>query len=114
MDDDLVATGRYARIETVGRHSGEPRTVTVGFVESRDGDVLIAARRGAAWAENLLDEPRCRVTIGRRTWDAVAEPLSGADLGFAIRESILRYGTPAETLGSGSAFRLRPTSEGVA
>ncbi len=114
MDDDLVAAGRFARIETIGRRSGQPRTVTVGFVEDADGAILVAARNRADWAENLLDEPHCRVTIGDRTWDALAEPLSGADFGTAIRGSILRYGTPAETLGSGPAFRLRPITEGVA
>ncbi len=114
MDDDLVAAGRFARIETVGRRSGAKRTVTVGFVEDADGAILVAARNRADWAENLFDEPRCRVTVGDRTWEAWAEPLNGADFDTAIRGSILRYGTPAETLGSGPAFRLRPITEGVA
>ncbi len=109
LDDDLVAAGRYARIEMVGRRTGLPRTVTVGFVTTPAGEILIAARQGASWAENLLDEPRCRVTIGDRTWNALAEPLVGDAFGFAIRESILRYGTPAEALGTGPAFRLIPT-----
>jgi deazaflavin-dependent oxidoreductase (nitroreductase family) len=113
MDDELVATGRYARIRTFGRRSGEAREVTVGYVETTDGDVLVAARQGAAWAENLLDDPRCRVTIGARTWDALAEPLGGADFAQVVRESILRYGTPAETLGSGPAFRLRAVTGGA-
>ena len=115
MDDELVAGGRYARIATIGRRTGAPRIVTVGFVEAADGAVLVAARQGASWAENLLDDPRCTVTIAGRSWDARAEPLVGADFALAVRESILRYGTPAETLGSGPAFRLRPTTrEGAA
>ena len=89
--------------------------MTVGFVEAADGAVLVAARQGASWAENLLDDPRCNVTIGRESWAAEAEPLVGADFARAIRESILRYGTPAEALGNGPAFRLRPvSSEGAA
>jgi len=110
MDDELVAAGRYARIETRGRRTGLPRAVTVGFVEEPDGSLLVAARPGAAWAENLLDEPRCRVAVGGRSWVARAEPLDGAEFERAIREQILRYGTPAEALGLGPAFRLRPTS----
>src|SRR5919112_409281 len=101
MDDELVTAGRDSPIPTYGRRSGEPREVTVGFVETTDGDILVAARQGAAWAENLFDDPRCRVTIGARTWDALAEPLAGVDYARVVRESILRYGTPAETLGSG-------------
>jgi hypothetical protein len=84
--------------------------VTVGFVDAADGTVLVAARHGASWAENLLDDPRCRVTIGDESWDAEAEPLVGPDFVRVVRESILRYGTPAETLGNGPAFRLRPIS----
>jgi hypothetical protein len=37
-----------------------------------------------------------------------AEPLAGADAAHAVRELILRYGTPAEGLGRGAVFRLRP------
>jgi deazaflavin-dependent oxidoreductase (nitroreductase family) len=110
MDDDLVAGGRYARLETRGRRTGLARAVTIGFVEAGDGSVLVAARPGAAWAENLLDDPHCRVTVGERSWSALAEPLAGPDFAAAVRGSILRYGTPAETLGLGPAFRLRPTT----
>ena len=107
MDDELVAFGKYARLETTGRITGMRRVVTVGFVQEPDGSILVAARPGAHWAENLFEEPRCRVTVGERTWNAVAEPLEGPAFALAIREQILRYGTPAETLGHGLAFRLR-------
>jgi hypothetical protein len=62
----------------------------------------------ADWARNLEAEPRCTVTVGDRTWSAVAEPLGGADAARAVSGLILRYGTPAERLGRGPAFRLRP------
>lgn len=109
MDDDLVASGRYARLETRGRRSGRPRAVTVGFVEEGDA-LLVAARPGAGWAFNLVDNAHCRVTVGDRTWVAEAERLDGAEFAEAIRAMILRYGTPAEALGNGEAFRLRPTA----
>jgi hypothetical protein len=48
------------------------------------------------------------VTVGGRSFRGVAEPLAGAELAAAIRDLILRYGTPAERLGSGPAFRIRP------
>ena len=82
--------------------------VTIGFVEDSDGTVLIAARAGAHWADNLLDDPRCVVTVAGRSWPAVAEELEGPAFARAIREHILRYGTPAETLGHGPAFRIHP------
>jgi len=37
----------------------------------------------------------------------VAEPLDGAERNVAITALILKYGTPAERLGRGPAFRLR-------
>ena len=111
MDDELVAAGRYARLETRGRVTGLPRAVTVGFVAEPDGSILVAARAGAHWADNLVDDPRCLVTVGERTWAGRADELDGPDFNHAIREEIIRYGTPAETLGHGPAFRIRPEEQ---
>ena len=114
MEEDLVASGRFVRIETIGRRSGEPRAVTVGFVDDafEDGAVVVAAGEpNAAWALNLLEHPACRVRLGERIFDAIAEPLESGDHGRAIAAMILRYGTPAEGLGRGPAFRLRPAED---
>jgi deazaflavin-dependent oxidoreductase (nitroreductase family) len=112
MEDDLVASGRFARVTTVGGRSGLARSVTIGFVDDREGPpgsiVVSAGLVDAAWARNLLADPACRVEIGARSWDAVAEPLTPAEHARAIRDLILRYGTPAEGLGRGDSFRLRP------
>ena len=67
-----------------------------------------AGSSNTAWAMNLLSDPACRVHIGERSFDAVAEPLEPAEHALAIRALILRYGTPAEGLGHGPSFRLRP------
>jgi deazaflavin-dependent oxidoreductase (nitroreductase family) len=84
-------------------------TVAVGFVDEPDGSLLVSAGSPAAgWARNLEAEPRCRVTLGERTWEADAEPLDEPEHERTIRELILRYGTPAERLGRGPSFRLRP------
>jgi len=65
----------------------------------------------AAWAANLLADPACRVELAERTFSAVAEPLEPAEHARAIRDLILRYGTPAESLGHGTSFRLRPVAQ---
>ena len=107
MDDDLVAWGRVLRIETRGRVSGRHAHAVVGFVERADGTLVVAAGSATtAWARNLLADPACRVTIGDLAFDAVARPLAGAEHAAAIRELIMRYGTPAETLGAGPSFEL--------
>lgn len=120
MEEDLVASGRFVRIEMRGERSGQTRTVTVGFVDDRDATtdadgaraVLVAAgSTETAWSRNLLADPACRVRIGTRTFDAVAELLDDREHAEAVRDLILRYGTPAESLGHGPSFRLRPVSE---
>ena len=113
MEDDLVRSGRYARLEIRGRTTGELRAVTVGYAEETDGSLLIAAGAADAdWARNLeaATDP-VLVTIGDRTFHATADVLGDDDprRGAAIRALILRYGTPAERLG-GSVFVLRPLS----
>ena len=113
MPDDygeqLAAWGKVVLLETTGRTSGAPRRTAVGFVEEPDGSLLVAAGSEAThWAANLLTDPSCHGTIGdvRRAYRA--EELDDPERARAIRELILRYGTPAERLGSGPAFRLRP------
>ena len=111
MEDELVASGRFVRIETRGARTGESRGVTVGYVDDEllSGAILVAAgSSNAAWAANLIADPACHVRTGVRAFEAVAEPLAAADHARAIRSLILRYGTPAEGLGHGPSFRLRP------
>ena len=114
MEDELVASGGFVRIETRGSRSGLVRAVTVGFVDDDQvaGAILVAATApDAAWAGNLLADPACHVRVGERSFDAIAEPLDRADHARAVRGMILRYGTPAEGLGHGPSFRLRPVRD---
>ena len=86
--------------------------MAVGYVDEPDGSVLVAAGDSARWALNLLDDPHVDVEIGVRAFAALAEPLDAAAHARAIRGLILRYGTPAERLGRGPSFRLRPVDAG--
>ena len=105
----LVGWGRVVEIEARGRISGRPVRVAVGFVEGSDGSLLVAAGSpDADWARNLEADPHCRLTLGEIQWDAMAEPLEGAEAATTVSALILRYGTPAEGLGRGPVFRLRP------
>jgi deazaflavin-dependent oxidoreductase (nitroreductase family) len=111
LGDQLAAWGKVATLETRGRRTGSTVKATVGYVDEPDGSVLVAATSpDTNWALNLLADPACIVTIGGLAKPAIAEPLERADHGRAIRELVLRYGTPAERLGAGPSFRLRPQS----
>jgi deazaflavin-dependent oxidoreductase (nitroreductase family) len=108
LGEQLAGWGKVLRLETRGRASGRPVEVAIGYVQEPDGSVLVAAGSADAdWARNLEAEPHCRVTLGDASWSAAAEPLEGPEAHRAVRELILRYGTPAERLGTGPAFRLR-------
>lgn len=113
VGEQLAEWGKAALIETRGRVSGRTARAHVGFIEAPDGSIVVAAGLGAQWAANLLAEPQCTVTVGSRSFRGVAEPLSGGELAVAIRELILRYGTPAERLGSGPAFHIRPVEPAI-
>lgn len=108
LGEQLAEWGRVVLLEMRGRVSGQALKVAVGFVEEADGSLLVAAGDpDADWARNLEADPHCHLTVGDRAWDAVAEPLDREAAGRAITQLILRYGTPAESLGRGPAFRLR-------
>jgi len=109
LGEQLAGWGKVIRLTTHGRVTGRPVEVALGYVEEADGSLLVAAGTPESdWALNLAADPGCSVVVGDATWpQAVAEPLDGADAQRAVRELILRYGTPAERLGRGPTFRLR-------
>lgn len=80
----------------------------VGFAVDDDGSLLVAAGGPEVdWARNLQADPACRLTIGRQIAAYEATRLDGEDHARAVVALILKYGTPAERLGLGPAFRLR-------
>ena len=108
----LAAWGKIALVETRGRRTGQPARAAVGYIEEPDGSLLVAAGDpDADWARNLEESPECVVTIGERTGVFRAESLDERESNAAIAALILRYGTPAERLGRGPAFRLRPAAD---
>jgi len=108
LGEQLAGWGKVVTIETRGRVTGRPVEVAVGYLEEPDGTLLVAA--GAAesdWARNLALDPACRVRLADDSWPALAESVDDAEASRAVRELILKYGTPAERLGRGPVFRLR-------
>ena len=113
LGEQLAGWGKVARIETRGRSSGRPVTVAVGYVDEPDGSIVVASGAADAdWARNLEAEPSCTVTIGNETWAATAASLEAAEAARTVTALILKYGTPAERLGRGRAFRLRRDRSG--
>jgi deazaflavin-dependent oxidoreductase (nitroreductase family) len=111
IGEELADWGTVLLLETHGRSSGAAVSVAVGYVEEPDGSLLVAANdENSHWARNLLAAPDCRVTREGRAATFRADRLEGDSRNAAIAALILRYGTPAERLGAGPAFRLVPRS----
>ena len=109
MEADLTAWNKVIRLQTTGRRSGLPRVVTIGFVVDGTGSLLVAASSATTgWALNLRAKPACIVELESTRRRYTASELDVTQRAATVRELILKYGTPAERLGAGPAFRLDP------
>ena len=79
----LVGGSSTLLLTTVGRRSGQPRTVTVGYLRD-GGDVVMMDTNFArpavpAWVFNLRAHPEAEVRLGRERYRARAEFLEGEE-----------------------------------
>jgi deazaflavin-dependent oxidoreductase (nitroreductase family) len=110
----MAASGDVAVIEVPGRRTGRIHRTGVGFVREADGSLLVAASTDDTdWARNIEAAGRCRVVIGTSGREYDVRRLPDDARGPVIVALILRYGTPAERLGAGPAYRLVPRSGGA-
>jgi deazaflavin-dependent oxidoreductase (nitroreductase family) len=110
----MAATGDVAVIEVPGRQSGRVHRTGVGYVREEDGSLLVAASaEHTQWARNIQAAGWCRATIGSSSADYDVHRLPDDERGPVVVALILRYGTPAERLGAGPAFRLVPRNGGA-
>jgi deazaflavin-dependent oxidoreductase (nitroreductase family) len=108
IGEELAGWGKVALLETRGRITGRMVVNAVGFIEDDDGSLEIAAGEpDADWALNLQADQRCRATIGDATASYEARELGEPERAATVVRLILKYGTPAERLGRGPAFRLK-------
>ena len=105
----LMRTARAGRLTTVGRKSGEPRTVQCGFVRRPDGTVLVGSAQGRQWPANLAAAGTCTFEARRlpaRRYRAVV--LEGPAREAALDEIRRARGARALRMFSGHVFELRP------
>jgi deazaflavin-dependent oxidoreductase (nitroreductase family) len=107
MDEDLAAWGKVVVLETIGRRTGQRRRASIGFVTEPDGSLVVAASTPETqWAMNLLADGHCLVEHEGARLACRALLLDEPERRAAVAALILKYGTPAERLGMGPAFRL--------
>jgi deazaflavin-dependent oxidoreductase (nitroreductase family) len=112
IGEELAEWGKVVILETRGRLSGTATSAAVGYVQQDDGSLLVAASDDRTnWARNLAADPLVRVTREGLSHTYRATALEDAERNAAIAALILTYGTPAERLGAGPAFRLVPLEE---
>jgi deazaflavin-dependent oxidoreductase (nitroreductase family) len=71
-------------LTTIGRRSGEPRSVVLPYFPAGEGRVAIVGSRGGMptdphWARNLRARPEARVHLNRREHPVRASLAAGAD-----------------------------------
>ena len=77
----------YAWLTTIGRRSGEPRTVELWFVlDGRTVHFLAGGGERAQWVRNAGVEPRVRLRLGQRTYAGrIRRPAPGSPEDAAAR-----------------------------
>jgi deazaflavin-dependent oxidoreductase (nitroreductase family) len=83
--------GRFVLLlTTVGRKSGRPRVTPLVYQERGD-TILVASARGlsADWLRNLQANPRVRVRVGRRSFEAVAKATTDGEKIADYLESLM-------------------------
>ena len=67
---------QFIYVTTTGRVSGKPREIEIWFVESADKLYILAEHfLKAQWVQNINRNPRIRVRLGGREFDATARIL---------------------------------------
>ena len=87
-----VKNPRVLVLTTPGRHSGEPRSTCVAFLESDGGYVVwgtaSGARRDPHWFRNLRAAGRTEVQVLSRRFSAIAQEYVGAERDAVWRDLI--------------------------
>ncbi len=89
------------QLTTTGRHSGEPRTVTLYAFETPHGALVITGSWGGkardpAWAHNLRADPSATIKVGREARSVRAREVSGTErdaLWAVVTDAFPLYGT---------------------
>jgi deazaflavin-dependent oxidoreductase (nitroreductase family) len=106
----LMRSGRAGRLTTVGRKSGQPRTVQCGFVPREYGTLLVGSAKGRQWPANLAAAGSCTFEargFPARRYDAIV--LEGVTRADALEEIRRARGERALGMFNGHLFELRPT-----
>lgn len=90
--DGLVTT---LLLTTIGRKSGEPRSVPLLYVDHKDGYLIMGSKGGndehPVWFLNLQANPQCEIRVGAPPVKARARVLEGEERAIAWKKVTDRY-----------------------
>jgi deazaflavin-dependent oxidoreductase (nitroreductase family) len=66
---------QFLYLTTTGRTSGLPREIEIWFVEAEGKYYILAEFAHSQWVQNIGKDPRVRVRVGDRTFEATARAL---------------------------------------
>jgi deazaflavin-dependent oxidoreductase (nitroreductase family) len=112
--DDLhaLADEPFAYVTTNGRRSGAPHTIEIWFgIDAGVVYLMSGGRDRSDWVRNLMANPRVKVRIGNREWNADARLVEADTDEDARVRSLLRdkYANPSDDL-VGWARRALPVA----
>jgi deazaflavin-dependent oxidoreductase (nitroreductase family) len=105
-----MRSGVAGRLSTVGRTSGQPRTVQCGFLRRPDGTLLVGSVDGRQWPQNLAAAGWCTFEAkGLPARRYAVRRLEGAERQSAVEAFRSARGERAARMFSGPVFELSPT-----
>ncbi len=101
---------QFLYLTTIGRRSGQPRTIEIWFTEFQGCHYCIAEYETSKWLANIRANPAARWRVGEREFSGAARVLDPKRDAYAwtfVQQlSRSKYGW-----GDGTVVELRPSSE---
>jgi deazaflavin-dependent oxidoreductase (nitroreductase family) len=93
--DERAAARPVCRLVTIGRRTGEPRSIEIWFATVGDRVYMLSGGGEAAhWVQNLRQDPGVRLEIGGRTFSGRARVVQGEAADPVARAAVAaKYGT---------------------
>lgn len=90
-----LADEAFCYLTTTGRATGNPHTIEIWFA-LRDENLYLLSGGGedADWVRNLREQPRVRVSIAEKSFDATARVVTDADEETTVRRLLLDKYSP--------------------
>ena len=102
-------------LTTIGRKSGEPRTMPLIFAPDEDRQVIVASKGGAPehpeWYHNLVASGDGSVELGTETFPVTVKEITGPDRDRIYDEQARRYPGFAEYAQKTAGIRTIPVLE---